>query len=135
MHVSSLPPRLPAGPDRKLETRVTGEPAYRQVYDYTHRQVTLVVGALPAMAASTNPNLGPPTNTFSANPYFPLSGFQKTGPDLRSHGLPELLWIGTAWLGDPDSDWERWPVIKALEQFGTFSNLVPARPVCGKPQY
>ncbi len=92
----------------------------------------LAVCASLAIAATTIFNLGKPTNSTSSNPYFPLSGFHKTGPFLRSHGVPELLWIGTAWPGDASSDWERWPVIKALQQFGTLSGIVAARPTCGK---
>jgi hypothetical protein len=86
-----------------------------------------------ALAAGSIVTLGKPTNNRPTNQYFPLSGFQRTGPVLRADGLPELLWIGTAWPGDAPSDAERWPVIKALEQFGTFANLAPARTACGTP--
>ncbi len=93
----------------------------------------LAVGVTLTFAAGIL-NLGKPTAATLPNPNFPLSGFHKAGPVLHSHGLPELLWIGTAWPGDASSDWERWPVIKALEQFGTLSNVGPGPTGCGKPE-
>jgi len=64
-------------------------------------------------------NLGPPTN---ARPQFPpTGGFHRVKTTLTSHGLPELLFIGT--LIEPKSAGERWAVVKALNQFGTLSNV------------
>jgi len=66
-------------------------------------------------------NLGPPTN---ARPQFPpIGGFRRIKTTLTSHGLPELLFIGT--LIEPRSASERWAVVKALNQFGTLSNVSP----------
>jgi hypothetical protein len=76
---------------------------------------------LPAVAASTVTDLGKPTNALSSAPYFPLSGFHRIGTSLRQHGKPEILFLGTQ--VDPKSAEERWPVIKALEQFGSFTGL------------
>jgi len=66
-------------------------------------------------------DLGPPTN---ARPQFPpTGGFRRIKTALTSHGLPELLFIGT--LIEPSSAGERWAVVKALNQFGTLSNVAP----------
>lgn len=52
-----------------------------------------------------------------------LGPWRRDGAVLRLHGLPELLFIGTLW--DAYSGYERWPVTKALEQFGSLSGVVP----------
>ncbi len=66
-------------------------------------------------------DLGPPTN---ARPQFPpIGGFRRIKTTLTGHGLPELLFIGT--LVEPRSAGERWPIVKALDQFGTLSNVSP----------
>lgn len=94
--------------------------------------VILIAGG--AVAASSILDLGKPTTSVVSNANFPLSGFRRTKLALRSHGLPELLWIGTAWPGDGASNTERWSLTKALEQFGTLSGVTPATPVCGPPR-
>jgi hypothetical protein len=81
-------------------------------------------------AATSILDLGRPTDAQSTNSHFPLSGFHRTAVQLRAHGVPALVWIGTAWPGDAMSAVERWPVVKALEQFGTFSKMVPAAQPC-----
>lgn len=66
-------------------------------------------------------DLGPPTNARPQVP--PTGGFRRIKTKLTSHGLPELLFIGT--LVDERSAGERWAVVKALDQFGTLSNVSP----------
>ena len=66
-------------------------------------------------------DLGPPTNALPQFP--PTGGFRRVKTTLTSHGVPELLFIGT--LLDERSSAERWPVVKALNQFGTLSNVSP----------
>ncbi len=80
-------------------------------------------------------NLGPPLPVQSTNPAFPLSGFHRIGKPLGSHSRPELLWIGTYLqfgnsLLDSKSAIERWAVVKALTQFGAFSQVGPAHVDC-----
>ncbi len=80
-------------------------------------------------------NLGPSTNALSPATSFPLSGFHRIGKPLGSHSRPELLWIGTYLqfgnsLLDSKSAVERWPVIKALTQFGAFSRVGPTHVDC-----
>jgi hypothetical protein len=43
------------------------------------------------------------------------------------------VWLGTAWPGDALSAAERWPVVKALEQFGSFSGLQSGPRLCRPP--
>jgi len=73
--------------------------------------------------ATMNPaNLGPPTD--AAPPYLPLGSFQRVGAPLYQGGKVELLFISSQ--GDAYAAAERWPIVKALGQFGTFSGLRPA---------
>lgn len=83
-----------------------------------------------AIATSGILDLGKPTNTLSTNSNFPISGFHRVKLNLRSHGKTEFLWIGTMWPGDPASAVERWPIVKALEQFGSFSGIAVAPQPC-----
>lgn len=75
-------------------------------------------------------NLGKPTNDVSPLSSFPLDGFRHDGHILRSSFRPELLFLGTLSLDDHGSQIERWPVVKALDQFGSFSGLKPWMPPC-----
>ncbi len=73
--------------------------------------------------ATLNPaNLGPPTD--AAPPYLPLDSFQRVGAPLYQGGKVELLFISSQ--GDAYAAAERWPIVKALGQFGSFSGLRPA---------
>lgn len=74
-----------------------------------------VASAAPQRASITD--LGRPTNAVPQ--YVPLGGFQRRGPVLRSGHKPELLFIGTQ--PDENSAAERWPLVKALTQFGTLT--------------
>ncbi len=95
-----------------------------------------------SMAGSTQPsitNLGPPIAVQSTNSAFPLSGFHRLTPALLPpRGKPQLTFIGTQFsptntpLQDSHSPVERWPVVKALDQFGTFSNVSPATRTCSR---
>lgn len=67
-----------------------------------------------AIAAS----LGAPT---SAVPSSPLGNFSKVGPSVRQHGKPQLLFVGALYC--PHCAVERWALVKALSQFGTFSHV------------
>jgi len=73
--------------------------------------------------ATLNPaDLGPPTD--AAPPYRPLDLFQRVSAPLYQGGKVELLFISSQ--GDAYAAAERWPIVKALGQFGTFSGLRPA---------
>lgn len=88
--------------------------------------VALLMAASATLAHPIAPGvtqLGSPTNAVSTLSYFPLSGFHHVGKPLKQRGRPELLFIGTLHLDDRKSAVERWPTVKALEQFGTFSNV------------
>jgi hypothetical protein len=67
-------------------------------------------------------DLGKPTNAVAQ--YFPLGGFRHRGPLLTSRRKPELLFIGTQ-LGAYSAA-ERWPIVKALSQFGTLASVSAA---------
>jgi hypothetical protein len=141
-----LPPRLsPRSRDRwgrppwyggTLRDRPRHVLRYGPLIGLSALTVVLAIAVLlfnQAVASDNILDLGKPTSDVPTNYRFPLSGFHRAGPFLRSHGRPELLWIGTAWPGDTPSDFERWPLIKALTQFGSFFGIAPARPSCGQP--
>jgi hypothetical protein len=80
-----------------------------------------LLGVSIVLAASGILNLGAPTNDVAGNPYTPLSGFHRIGTVLRAHLRPELLMItaqNDSWTGA-----EAWALVKALDQFGTFSQV------------
>jgi hypothetical protein len=93
--------------------------------------VALLLAGGAALATSNILNLGKPTNTLSTATYFPLSGFHRIPITLHTHDKPELLFIGTQ--VDAPSAVERWPVVKALEQFGTLANVRPDMSTFGGP--
>lgn len=87
-----------------------------------------LAGAYPATAAG-NIDLGKPLNIGSTANYFPLSGFHRIPWTLSSGLRAEVLVISSGALlisplGEPEAG-ERWPIVKALEQFGTFTGLQP----------
>ncbi len=85
--------------------------------------VCVIALAVTQSLATLNPtNLGPPTD--AAPPFQPLGSFQHVGAPLYQGGKVELLFISSQ--GDAYAAAERWPIVKALGQFGTFSGLRPA---------
>lgn len=100
----------------------------RHVLRWARCIVVLVAAVLcaggAAVAFSNIVNLGKPTDAVPPGS-FPLSGFVRGGQPLSQQGKPEVLFIGTQYQNDQASAAERWPLIKALNQFGTFSNVHP----------
>lgn len=87
--------------------------------------VAVAIAALYVVRASTGgtstavaANLGPPT---AALPGSPTGQFQLHEPVLRQHGKVEVLFIGALYC--PYCAAERWSIVKALDQFGSFSGL------------
>jgi len=72
-----------------------------------------------SVAASSPTDLGPPMDIQSTAAYFPLSGFHRIPTTLKQHGKPEILFISAE--SDGASAAERWPLVKALDQFGSLS--------------
>ncbi|MBV9282178.1 MAG: DUF929 family protein, partial [Chloroflexi bacterium] len=62
--------------------------------------------------------LGPPANIVASPP---LGQFRRAGRKLTLGGKPELLFVGAQYC--PYCAAERWAVVKALGQFGSFSGL------------
>lgn len=79
-----------------------------------------VAVAFPAFAADNSiSNLGPLT---SATPqYAPLGGFRHARGSLPRSGPARVFFIGTQF--DSFSAAARWPLVKALDQFGAWSHL------------
>lgn len=110
-------PELPSG-RHWLITRLSGSPWLRLLPVPTLAAVLILLAAHGTLATGNITNLGSPTN--AAPPYHILGSFRRTGPFLRQHGKPVLLFIGT--MIDAGSAAERWPIVKALDQFGTLSD-------------
>jgi hypothetical protein len=87
--------------------------------------VAVLLAATATVAGPKQPgvtDLGKPTNIQSTNAYFPLSGFRRIPEFPRQDGKPVLVFLGA--LGAYDRTIaERWPVVKALDQFGRLSNV------------
>jgi len=80
-----------------------------------------LVATLATVHASPAPDvtaLGKATNDVANQP---LGNFHYIKTSLRQGTKPEFLFIGT--LGKPYIDAERFPVVKALGEFGTFSRV------------
>ncbi len=77
-------------------------------------------------AASGILDLGSPTN--DASPNLPLDFFHRVGQPAMSGSRAQVLFIGTQ--ADIFSAIERWPMVKALEQFGTLSGVNALTPPC-----
>ncbi len=77
-------------------------------------------------AASGILDLGSPTN--DVPPFLPLGGFHRVGQPARAGSRAQVLFIGTQ--SDIFSAIERWPMVKALEQFGTLSGVKALTPPC-----
>ena len=85
--------------------------------------VGTVALALRGNAASVSENavaasLGATTSDI---PSPPTGAFNHVGAPLYQGGKPELLFIGAQYC--PHCAGQRWAIVKALDQFGTFSNV------------
>lgn len=89
----------------------------------------LVVGV--SFAVSNITNLGKPVDILSTASYFPLSGFHRVHlAELRQGGKPELLFLGAQGAHYDAINAERWPLVKALDQFGRLTGVRAIQPVC-----
>ena len=82
-----------------------------------------VVFALHGTAAAVTHNavaagLGAPTSDVASPP---TGLFHRAGAPLYKDGKPELLFIGAQYC--PHCAGQRWAIVKALNQFGTFSHV------------
>jgi hypothetical protein len=92
-----------------------------------------------ALGNSSIVYLGKPVNVVSPLQAFPLDGFRHVREHVGGKNKPELLFLGTlVAVGDPHrllfdnaSAMERWAVVKALDQFGSFSGVKQAHQMCG----
>jgi hypothetical protein len=90
--------------------------------------VTVLLTVTAVLAAGSQINLGKPTNAVSPLDYFPLDNFRPTHATLRQYGLPEFLFLSVK--HDPVAGVQSWPIVKALEQFGTLSGVTPIERAC-----
>jgi hypothetical protein len=92
----------------------------------------LILIASVAIAAGAFINLGKPTNAVPTNPYFPLGDFHPVKAKLAAPFSHEVLFIGDA--GTENAAAEEWPLVKALQQFGTLANVQPYNAPCHRIQ-
>lgn len=83
-----------------------------------------VLAAGTALALVNLANLGAPTDDVPGPPAR-LGGFYPGAPVLRQQGKVEVLVFESLW--DGGSALERWPLVKALGQFGTWTGLAPGK--------
>jgi len=112
--------------------------------------VLACLAASPGTARAVNDitNLGRPTNAVNnalntaANE--PLGGFRHVEKARYLGTRAEILWVGTMLPRDDWSASQRWPLIKALDQFGSFTgvrqapqpcDLVPRQKSCAVPTF
>jgi hypothetical protein len=96
----------------------------------------LLLGVTAVLAAQGIFNLGKPTETYSTNPYFPLSGFRRVSVSLHQGKKPELLFLAVQGELEGEFDhiaMERWPLVKALEQFGVLTGVKAVGGQCPGP--
>lgn len=74
--------------------------------------------AAPVSARTVSAALGAPTADITSPP---TGSFNRVGTPLYQGGKPELLFIGAQYC--PHCAGQRWAIVKALDQFGTFSNV------------
>jgi hypothetical protein len=130
-------PQLSARIDRALEAAGPERGALR----WRNRRLLaplafLLIAAILAggvIAANNVVNLGKPGNVVSPLDAFPLSGFHRVHGPLLSGKPTQVLFIGTLHRYDAMSQAERWPMLKALEQFGTFSGVKAVDRDCSRP--
>jgi len=84
------------------------------------------IGYTSVSAASGVLDLGSPANDVPQN--LPLDFFHRVGQPAMSGSRAQVLFIGTQ--ADGLSAMERWPMVKALQQFGTLSGVKALTPAC-----
>jgi hypothetical protein len=89
----------------------------------------LLLVHMPARATSGITDLGRPLNITSTQSYFPLSGFHHVKENPHQGKKPLLIFLGAQVQGTSIGP-ERWPVVKALNQFGTLSGVRSVAPRC-----
>lgn len=90
----------------------------------------LLLASGAAVAGSNILNLGKPMDIQSTAAYFPLSGFHRVNTNVEVHGKPDLLFIGAQGPVYNTINVERWPVVKALQQFGILSRVKAVERTC-----
>lgn len=80
--------------------------------------IALRGNAASVSAKPVSARLGAPTSDVASPP---VGAFRHTGAPLYQNGKPELLFIGAQYC--PHCAGQRWAIVKALDQFGTFSNV------------
>ncbi len=97
---------------------------------------SVVVGIILLATAVTTADqhsitdLGPPAPIVSTASGFPLSGFHRVSAFPHAGKKPELLFLGAQVDNASNINVERWPVVKALSQFGRLSGIAKVDKHC-----
>ncbi len=67
--------------------------------------------------------LGPPVPVLSTASERPLDGFHRVSTFVRRAGKPELIFLAAQVPGAKTINIERWPLVKALSQFGRLTGI------------
>jgi len=134
---SSSPTVRHAG--RRARTRLAGvgRPGRWRLHTKVSTAVAAVaVGIILLATAVTTADqhsitdLGPPAPIVSTNSGFPLSGFHRVSAFPRAGKKPELLFLAAQVDTASTINVERWPVVKALSQFGRLSGIAKVDKHC-----
>jgi hypothetical protein len=120
----------PTGRQRRWQRLIDAFPL-RGPRGYVVAALLFLLSAGVVVAATSILDLGKTTDTQSTNPYLPLGGFHRIGA-LHGSSRAQITYFGS---GDPSSRAEQWPLVKALQQFGSLVNVRVARQRCFGRQF
>lgn len=126
-----------AGQQARAGLAVAGRPGrWRLHTKVSTAMAAVVVGIILLATAVTTADqhsitdLGPPAPIVSTNSGFPLSGFHRVSASPRAGKKPELLFLAARVDTASNINVERWPVVKALSQFGRLSGVTKVDKHC-----
>jgi len=135
-HLSSPIPSQ-AGRQARIGQAVAGRPGRWRLHTKVSTALaTVAVGIILLATAVTTADqhsitdLGPPAPIVSTDSGFPLSGFHRVSAFPHAGKKPELLFLGAQVDTASTINVERWPVVKALSQFGRLSGVAKVDKHC-----
>jgi len=125
------PPALAAGKPLGSDPSVSGGNRKWRMHTKLYAAFTLVAACAILLATGitlAGPNtssiayLGPPAPVVSTASEQPLGGFHRVSTFVRRGGKPDLIFLA-AQASARKIDIERWPLVKALSQFGRLTGI------------
>jgi len=126
------PPALAAGKPLGSDPSVSGGNRKWRMHTKLYAAFTLVAACAVLLATGVSmagPNtgsiayLGPPASVVSTASERPLDGFHRVNTFVRRGRKPELIFLAAQVPGAKTISIERWPLVKALSQFGRLTGI------------